>query len=384
MALKIAFLTGCLERGKDGVGDFTQDLAASLEKRGMTTMVISLCEPELNQAKASERAVRIPRSLPLGERFNLVESHLGKFSPGIVSWQFVPYAYHPRGFVQELQPFVKKLKQWNWDLFFHELWLGDERNSRLKEKIVGYLQKSRLMHFVSELKPNSYQTTNFAYAWRMNKVGWKSAVTPLDGSIPINGNASRSEFISILQKETQLLPALEDALVCTLFGSLHPVWPAEPLLTRLKQAASGMGKQLILLSVGSLGPCKELWNHLAARYPDIRFIKLGFRSMAEISCVLQQSDFGLATTPYLLLGKSASVAAMLDHGLPVIVNREDYQLRGYSAPPFWAEDRLVRLNPDFTSKIRTLKRKPPTSNSPQTVQAFLTNLKMDSAWIGLS
>jgi len=37
---------------------------------------------------------------------------------------------------------------------------------------------------------------------------------------------------------------------------------------------------------------------------------------------------GLATTPLQIIQKSGSVAAMLEHGLTVLVNRDDWHLRG--------------------------------------------------------
>ena len=42
---------------------------------------------------------------------------------------------------------------------------------------------------------------------------------------------------------------------------------------------------------------------------------------------LQALDFGLTSYPYALIGKSSSVIAMLEHGLPVIVDWGDLQAR---------------------------------------------------------
>jgi hypothetical protein len=48
----------------------------------------------------------------------------------------------------------------------------------------------------------------------------------------------------------------------------------------------------------------------------------------EISKILQCLDLGLATSPRQLIQKSGSVAAMLEHGLPILVTRNDWRLRG--------------------------------------------------------
>ena len=56
-------------------------------------------------------------------------------------------------------------------------------------------------------------------------------------------------------------------------------------------------------------------------YEKFVFEKRGKLDPPEISRALQSSDFGLAVTPLHLLGKSGAVAAMREHGLPVVVNR---------------------------------------------------------------
>ena len=61
---------------------------------------------------------------------------------------------------------------------------------------------------------------------------------------------------------------------------------------------------------------------------EIDFRRLGEQSLENISQFLGSVHFGVATTPLSLIGKSSCTAAMLDHGLPVIVNRNDVHFRG--------------------------------------------------------
>jgi hypothetical protein len=51
-----------------------------------------------------------------------------------------------------------------------------------------------------------------------------------------------------------------------------------------------------------------------------------------VSAFLQGVDLGIATTPWEIIGKSATAAAMVDHGLPVIVSRDDVRFRVPSEP----------------------------------------------------
>jgi hypothetical protein len=50
-------------------------------------------------------------------------------------------------------------------------------------------------------------------------------------------------------------------------------------------------------------------------------VEIGELQEARVSNCLSEMDFGISTTPLSLLGKSGSVAAMWEHGLPVIVTR---------------------------------------------------------------
>jgi hypothetical protein len=54
-------------------------------------------------------------------------------------------------------------------------------------------------------------------------------------------------------------------------------------------------------------------------HPELEFLALGVQPAARVSAYLQALDFGLTSYPYALIGKSSSVVAMLEHGLPVIV-----------------------------------------------------------------
>jgi hypothetical protein len=54
-----------------------------------------------------------------------------------------------------------------------------------------------------------------------------------------------------------------------------------------------------------------------------RFLQLGEQDSEAVSRLLQSADFGVATTPSSLFGKSGSFAAMVSHGLPVIAPRFD-------------------------------------------------------------
>jgi hypothetical protein len=85
-------------------------------------------------------------------------------------------------------------------------------------------------------------------------------------------------------------------------------------------------------------------------------------------------DFGIAATPRALIGKSATAAAMLEHGLPVIVNRDDVQFDG--APANGQEDSLLLFMDDtLPMRLAQIKRRPPESRLPAVTRQFLGTLE---------
>ncbi len=109
------------------------------------------------------------------------------------------------------------------------------------------------------------------------------------------------------------------------FGTLHPEWKPEPFFSILEQAARKARRKVCLISMGRLGPGEKLWDLIACKYGErFHFIRLGERSARQISHLLQAIDFGIAASPWQLIGKSGTAAAMIDHGLPVIVTRDDF------------------------------------------------------------
>jgi hypothetical protein len=87
---------------------------------------------------------------------------------------------------------------------------------------------------------------------------------------------------------------------------------------------------------------------------------------------LQSIDFGLATTPWQLIGKSASTAAMLDHGLPVIVSRDDVDVGCEGSP---SQDPLLRrMSADLPQWLEQVRRRPPRDRLAAMSTQFIADL----------
>ena len=105
----------------------------------------------------------------------------------------------------------------------------------------------------------------------------------------------------------------------------------------------------MILSIGRVGSEKS-WDQLVQKYlSEIIFIRLGEQPTERISQFLLRIDFGLATSQWGLIGKSSTVAAMLEFGVPVIVNREDDHFE--TTAPEITEPMLIRCDDKLEARL---------------------------------
>lgn len=353
--MRIAFLTGCLESGKDGVGDYTRDLAAACAQAGHVVMLIALNDRYVTGAHHEELqlargiavdTLRLPAAESWPVRTSTALAWLGARRPDWVSLQFVPYAFHRKGMVtgldRHLAPLVGGCRV---HLMFHEIWIGVERGASLRRRLVGRLQRFGVLRLVRSLAPTVMHTTNPAYIALLAATAVPTRLLPLCGSVPIA--PIDPEWLP--HELVRLGVPLDSTVPRTgcwwfgMFGSLYPIWSAEPLFTRIAVAAEKAQRRVVIASIGHQRGGAQLWRALESRYAGrFSLCALGERSAAEISWFLQSVDFGIATTPWQLIGKSATAAAMVDHGLPVIVSRDDIAFDVAATP--LAEPLLHRMD----------------------------------------
>jgi hypothetical protein len=97
---------------------------------------------------------------------------------------------------------------------------------------------------------------------------------------------------------------------------------------------------------------RELLAGLRRRFENrVAVMELGELPAPELSVLLQGLDFGIATSPWSVIGKSGTVAAMLEHGLPVIVTRNDGQLRNGPTSEPEAHPLLHRFDAQVCEKL---------------------------------
>lgn len=336
--LRIAFTVNSSEPGRDGMGDYTLSLAAALRRRGHAVFVVSLNDYWISEAVGSVNEdgvglLRLPPSLPWAARMARAADALRSFHPEWTSFQMSCYAYHRKGVMFDLNRYLPVLVAAceNWQIMFQELWIGFEQAAPWKDRIVGTLQRHSIDRAVRTLRPRLLQTSTPLFQALLKTLGFEASVLPLAGSIAVNPDPGRTWFLEVLGGLGPQLPerCRDQLLIGGFFGSLYRKWAPEPFFSSLRAVARKTGKKVCIFAAGRMRGEVAIWDRLPAAYPDFRFQHLGELAAGRVSQYLQNLDFGIAATPWTVIGKSSATAAMLDHGLPVMVTRNDYQPRRF-------------------------------------------------------
>lgn len=353
--MRIAFVTSGLEPGRDGVGDYVRNLAGECIRRGHDVRAVALNDRFCTQERDA-LSLRLGEGVSWSERIAQAKQYMDEFEPDFASLQFVCYGFHRRGLDLGLPGKLKRLLNAPIDhLFFHELWIGAELGASLKARILGALQRRCIVRLVRDLAPKRVQTSNPAYRHLLSGIGVAADVLPLFGNIPIIDAAQghRAEGWHFI-----------------MFGAVPPKWPAEPLLPLLLAS----GKNISITHVGRIGAGQAVWDEMVRCYGDrIRFKRAGEQPAERVSQLLKEADFGVATVPWALVGKSGSVAAMIEHGLPVVVNRDDVRIPGFveQGPP---EPQLLRMGVDLVARLEGVKQGLRGSRLPAIADQFLAQI----------
>ncbi|RZL05655.1 MAG: hypothetical protein EOO89_25925, partial [Pedobacter sp.] len=192
--MKLTFICGSAEIGKDGVGDYTRRLGIEMVNQGHQVLIVAVNDnvteeqsEKIPVSNAQEiEVIRLSSSVSWKDRIGVLELILNDFRPDWVSLQYVPYSFNVKGIPYQ---FVKHLKSLSieeyWHIMFHETWLGLSSLSPLKHKLVGYFQRKVAQLLVKTLKPQKISTSNRLYQMALEKANIKSEILPLFSNIPV-------------------------------------------------------------------------------------------------------------------------------------------------------------------------------------------------------
>jgi hypothetical protein len=379
--MQLLFFCASLEPGRDGVGDYTRRLAGACAARGHGCTAIALHDPHVARAtdltEDGMRLIRLPAAAPWPGRLACAIGHQRRLAPDWVSWQFVAYGFNPRGLVpSELWQGAAHLSGSRCHVMMHELWIGLEAGSGWLARAAGWRQRWRVLRLLDQLSPDCVQTSNAAYQSALRDEGLLAGVTGVFGNVPVaDGFPGRAATIGRWLPDAAGFDA--PPLVSLTFGTLHPQWRPAATADWLVSTAGRLARAPALIVIGRAG------SHAAAILDLFRRRGVTVRATGEldataISHLLRAADFGIAPHPWALIGKSGAAAAMLEHGLPVLVPRDEWRLRRASATAAAApgDPLLVRLaGLDAARTDRWLaSRRPPEPALPRIADDFLAAL----------
>ena len=259
----------------------------------------------------------------------------------------------------------------------HELWIGMERGAPWRRRLIGTIQRRAVLDLVRHLQPTVIHTSNATYAGLLRKRGIQARLLPLCGSIPVVASPDPAwlggELARLGGPKARAL-SREDVWRFGIFGSLLSAWQPEPLFSYISEASAQARHEVIIATIGRSGPGASIWEPLCRRYGvRFSFAALGERGVSEVSSFFQSIDFGIAMSPWQLIGKSAATAAMIDHGVPVIVSRDEAD---FGIATEASNSTLVyRMDADSPHWLLNVRRQPPRSRLPDMAAEFLADIE---------
>ena len=148
--MKVIFVCGCLEPGKDGVGDYTRRLACGLISQNVQVGIIAINDGFLGEYKEELQlpesfqipTLRIPKVYNDTTKIDQAKKWVDTHNPEWLSLQFVPYSFHTKGLPFQLRKQLNTIGgSKKWHIMIHELWIGMNIESSFKTKSIGKIQK---------------------------------------------------------------------------------------------------------------------------------------------------------------------------------------------------------------------------------------------------
>ena len=328
--MKIIFICGSAEPGKDGVGDYTRRLAAALIQHGYFVSIIALYDKSINSNKVENQYVddqfvavlRLCYHMSHKERLERAKDYIDSINPDWLSLQYVPFSFQKKGLAIRLGNDLNKIcGARKWHIMLHELWCGMNIKAPLKERILGYLQRKALKIIIQDLKPVSIFTSLLSYQKYLIDININPLVVPIFGNIRVNQNFSDPQYVDFLRDlEIDEIDSSSMHIKIGFFGTIYQLDGIEELIMNFLKYAEIQNKKLVLLIIGD-GRGPDIKTILNSK--NIIYVKTGRLSEFLLDNVLKLVDVGIMTSTSDGLDKSGSAIAFLERAIPVVVAGTD-------------------------------------------------------------
>jgi hypothetical protein len=322
--MNIVFLCGCLEAGRDGVGDYTRRLAGEVIRQGHQAAIIAINDHHVNELANKDEiyarentpelqvsdgtnipVLRLSKSMTWSNRMQLAKRFVDFHDPDWLSLQFVPYSFHPRGLPFSLARRMNKLGEGRkWQIMFHELWVESNPSSPIRRKLLAFIQKRMIRALIKQLRPKVVNSHANDYLKKLQAFYRTSLQLKLFANIRVLSTVqpkSDSGFFDIVH-----------------FGAVRADWNVDAAIDFFNRSGTLLHCNPRLVVIGASSPAAiQTWERFKQR--GISVVESGVLDDKTVSSILSMSDAGISGINPTLIEKSGSVAAMLEHGLPVFV-----------------------------------------------------------------
>ena len=331
--MRIFFICGSLEPGRDGVGDYVRQLAKELQNQGHQVAAAAIYDEHIvsgfikggtNHTNDNDfRSIRISRACNIEDRFRSANEFLKEFDPEWVSLQFVPYSFYNKGFPFFLPAYLKNLtEKRKVHVMIHETWSGKKKGFHPTSVVTSYLQRNLLKRILKSLKPALIHTHLPGYQEVLANLNFETKCLPLFSNIKILQGIEKTNDKMIIGFFSQVECSKSILLFLSFLGrkALNNKIPVE-----------------IMLIGGNYSKMKQFGEFVEqVTYFKNKVTYTGFLSANEISKAIQHCSLAVTPVPRHALGKSGSVAAFLEHGIPVAapvvgVNNNENKIGFFSA-----------------------------------------------------
>jgi hypothetical protein len=327
--MKVMFICGSIEQGRDGVGDYTRRLCQQLASDGVEVALTAIHDGHIKEvqdfvqdtAGAEIPMYRLPSVLDEATRFQLLQKRIAEFNPDWLSLQYVPFSFHPKGLSFGLaKGLLNAAGGRKWQIMVHEIAVGMPTGSAPKEMLWGKVQKYLLQHLIKVLQPLVVHTHTLVYKKQLEKFGARVTMLPLFSNIPLvypeavadklAGNAAGKQPVDLLVFATVQLGA-----------------PIREFTRDVQQYEKTKGVKFRMVFLGRGGRAQADWMQ-EWKAAGLEAIELGEQNEQKISEIMAAATFGIFSTPLVLTGKSGAVAAMREHGIHLLCVSGKWEARG--------------------------------------------------------
>jgi len=327
--MRIMFICGSAEPGRDGVGDYTRRLSQELTKSSIEVGIAAINDGHINNIQQYKWTVengqidilRLPASMDEDDSFILLKRKVDEFDPDWISIQYVPFSFHSKGLpfslAKRLSALAKGRKR---QIMIHEIAVGMPIGSRLKEMLWGKVQKLLLSHLLKVLRPNVIHTHTTVYKKQLEKFGADIRLLPLFSNIPVN-------YPDLVREKLTSRTPLDNNIDLLVFASVQLGAPIKQFAAECALLYQNTGIKLRMVFLGRSGIAQVEWlNEWKAT--GLEILEFGEQSENAVSKILATTKYGVFSTPLILAGKSGAVAAMREHGVNLICVSGKWEARG--------------------------------------------------------